>query len=986
MMRRSGADHRNGRRSGTHARLTAATAVMLAAAASPSLAQSITAEGAVSPVPPSGGPWIEENVWIGDGGEGTVTASGGATIQAKTTVVGNGPDGVGTVILSDIDTTLDSSFALYIGDRGAGEFQILDGAKASAGAMVVLGFGAGSTGSLIVSGDGAKFEGDPGAASPPLLWIGQMFGHGQMTVDRGGVVQTGIAYIDNGSATVDGSGSRWETTFLNIVDDNSSLTVTDGGHVHATSLIVGDTGQASATIDGLGSRLEVDGDLLVGAEAGSEGLLTLSSGAVASAGGFVSIGEKGFGSIAIESGSTLSSDSGYLGFEGQGAALIMGAGSRWDSTFFVLGTYGDSTGSLIVSHGGVASASHAGGFRLGFEDQSAGTIAVGAALGDDAQVAGLIEGVRLEIGETSSLVFNHTGLPDGTDLRFAPDLFGSGSIFHENGITRLDGDGSAFSGLTTVSGGRLIVLNGLGGSVRVGNGGFLGGVSTIGSGIGSVVTIGNGGTLGPGDPIGRINIDGNLVFDAGSTFEVGLLASQPSDVATVTGTVDAAGGRVRVVTLDPETSYSNGATYRILDTTGGFLSEFGGVDSQSAFLQFAIDHKDTGLDLIVRMAGGSIDFTDAARTPNQRSTAEALNGLAQAGPSLALYNAVAMLGEGDARNAFDQLSGEIHASQHTALISDSRHLRNAINDRIRAAFSDDVSSDLPILAYAQNAATPASASSHQASAVWATAYGSQGAIDSDGNAALTGHGSGGVLFGIDAPVSDDWRLGFVSGYSRSWTDLDARASSASSDSYHVGLYAGSAWNDMLLRSGLSASWHDIETRRSVGFAGFADSLAADYRARTVQAFGELATTLRTRDWTFEPYANASYMVFDADGFSESGGAAALASAGGSSDAAIATLGVRAEHQVALGSADARLTGMLGWQHAWGDTVPTSSVAFATSDVFAVAGAIQPRNSAVVEAGLEVGLSASALIGFSYRGMHSAETHMHSFETRASIRF
>ena len=39
-----------------------------------------------------------------------------------------------------------------------------------------------------------------------------------------------------------------------------------------------------------------------------------------------------------------------------------------------------------------------------------------------------------------------------------------------------------------------------------------------------------------------------------------------------------------------------------------------------------------------------------------------------------------------ARGAFDQLSGEILASARTALIEDSRHVREAVTDRLRAAW------------------------------------------------------------------------------------------------------------------------------------------------------------------------------------------------------------------------------------------------------------------------------------------------------------
>ena len=969
-------------------RLSAATAMALLVAASPSLAQSIEAEGAVNPAPPAGGSWTALDIRIGDGAAGSVTASGSAAIEARSTTVGYGAEGSGTLVLTGDGTTLDNSLGLHVGHIGDGELRILDGARASAG-LIELGSQDGSFGRLIVSGEGSRLEAAPDAASRADVWIGRSYGSGEMTVELGGVVRTGLSYVDTGSVTVDGSGSLWETHFLDLMDDDSSLTVTNGGRVQATSFLVGDSGSASARVDGAASRLDVDTDILVGAETGSDGLLTLSGGAALVAGGFVSIGEGGSGILVVESGATLTSDSGYLGFERQsnGTAMINGEGSRWDSTLFVLGTYDDTQGTLVVSNGGVASAGEDGEFQLGYTENASGTIVIGAASGEEALGAGLIEGARLVFGEGSGhLVFNHTGLPDGEDLRFAPDLTGAGTILHENGVTYLDGDGSAFSGMTSVTGGRLMVMNGLGGSVGVGGGGFLGGTSTIGSGTGSMVTIGAGGTLGPGDPVGTLTIDGDLVFETGSAFEVGLRTGQPSDALAVTGTVDAAGGRVSVVTLDEETSYADGGTYRILDTQGGFVSEFGGVDSQSAFLQFILDHSEFGLDLIVQTPDGPIDFSEVARTRNQRATALALNGLAQSSPSLALYNALAMLGEGGARDAFDQLSGEIHASFLTGLIEDSLHVRNAANNRIRAAFAGVGASSAQVLAYGPGGPAAASATFDGGMAAWGTAFGSWGSTEGDGNAAALDRATGGLLFGADAMVSGNWRLGLLAGYSRSSFDVDGRASSATSDNYHLGLYGGAEWDGVSVRSGLAYSWHDVGGRRSVGFNGFADALSADYHAHTVQAFGELATTLDVGGKRFEPFANLAYVAVDAGGFAESGGAAGLSSAGSSTETTFATLGVRAEHAIATGAANAKLTGMLAWQHAFGDTVPTATQAFASSDVFAVAGAPIARNSAIVEAGLELAISAQATFDLSYQGRLSRGAQDHGFGAGVNMRF
>ncbi|HDJ1448111.1 TPA: hypothetical protein PPN73_001601, partial [Serratia rubidaea] len=70
-------------------------------------------------------------------------------------------------------------------------------------------------------------------------------------------------------------------------------------------------------------------------------------------------------------------------------------------------------------------------------------------------------------------------------------------------------------------------------------------------------------------------------------------------------------------------------------------------------------------------SGGKPDapgiFQTVATSDNQWNTAGALSSLAQQGPSLGLYNALLMLNAAEARDAFNQLSGEQYASVQASL-------------------------------------------------------------------------------------------------------------------------------------------------------------------------------------------------------------------------------------------------------------------------------------------------------------------------------
>jgi subtilase-type serine protease len=78
--------------------------------------------------------------------------------------------------------------------------------------------------------------------------------------------------------------------------------------------------------------------------------------------------------------------------------------------------------------------------------------------------------------------------------------------------------------------------------------------------------------------------------------------------------------------------------------------------------------------------------------------------------------------------------------------------------------------------------------------------------------------------------------------------------------------------------------------------------------------------------------------------------------------------------------------MLGWRHAFGDTVPTSSFAFAGSHAFTVAGAPIARNAAIIEAGLDFDITPQATLGISYTGQIASTARDHGINADLRVRF
>ncbi|WP_281011180.1 autotransporter outer membrane beta-barrel domain-containing protein [Borborobacter arsenicus] len=263
-----------------------------------------------------------------------------------------------------------------------------------------------------------------------------------------------------------------------------------------------------------------------------------------------------------------------------------------------------------------------------------------------------------------------------------------------------------------------------------------------------------------------------------------------------------------------------------------------------------------------------------------------------------------------------------------------------------------------------------------------------GGTDGDGNAAELDRSIGGFFTGIDGLVAENVRLGIMTGYSHDSFDVDGRASSGSSDNYHLGLYGGTQMGALGFRSGLAYSWHDIETARSVAFPGFADSLSADYDAGTFQAFGELGYRVDTATASFEPFANLAYVNLHTNGFTEKGGAAALTSPSQTTDATFTTLGVRASTGFDLGGMKATARGMLGWTHAFGDTTPlaTPAFAFAGGDAFTIAGVPIAKDAAVLETGLDWNLTEAATLGVAYQGQFGSGATQNGFDATLHVKF
>lgn len=660
----------------------------------------------------------------------------------------------------------------------------------------------------------------------------------------------------------------------------------------------------------------------------------------------------------------------YGGQNGPGAdgAAGGGGGSARGGAIYVA-----TGGTLSILDTAISGASVTGGHG-GLGGTGLGWSSFGGQQGYDGAAAGagiFLSGVQANIGVSS-----------GT-ITYADSIAGDGG-FSKVGLGALTLSNSNFyTGPTTVGAGTLIVNGSIEFSLltTVNSGGRLGGSGTVGATV-----IESGGILAPGNSIGTLKT-GALTYRTGAIHEVeladgGNAAGIHNDLIQASKQVTINSGAVlRVVPengTDTGEFYDPGLTYRIISSTVGVHGTFGSVIDDYLFLNFVDSYDDYNVYLTSQIAS----FCLAGSTANQCAAAEGVQATA---PS-ALYTALLTLTDADvARAAFDQLSGEMHASATGMLLQDSSFARDAANDRLRSAFGQPATTSLPILAYGEGGAEIAAADTDRF-AVWGNAFGSWGKNGGDGNAAAFDRSLGSLLMGGDALVGDNLRVGLMTGFSRSSFDVDGRNSSGEITGYHLGAYGGGQWGVVSLRTGVAYTWNSLDTRRAVTIPGLSEVLSADYDAGTAQIFGEAGYRIDTAGASFEPFANLAYVNVRTDAFTETGGSAALSQAGSSTDATFTTLGIRASGDVALGTVNATARGMVGWRHAFGDVTPLSTLAFDNGDAFIVAGAPIARNAAVVEAGLDFDIAPTAKLGVSYTGQFGSGVSDNGAKLDLSIRF
>ncbi|MFZ4147272.1 autotransporter outer membrane beta-barrel domain-containing protein [Enterobacter ludwigii] len=891
---------------------------------------------------------------------------------------------------------------------GLGTLRVEDGALASA-KEIVVGTTRGYDSHLIATGAGSRVVSN-------FLSVGTDLGaRSTLAIENGATLNTTYdARIGNGSgpdetdklspkATVTGSGSQWNVgRTLTLYGD---LDVLNGGAVSVGNIQVAGVSGARKTaelvIAGEGSRFTSASSVSVG-DYGNGVLSVMDGGAFSAGGNELVVGMTGSGSNrgALIIGSRGNMDSG-TGLTEPTLGAAGGAGTLDAKTAISL--RGGLFGSYVYFN-------HTDGNYV-FSNKMSGE---GEVINTSGQTTlnGDLSGLKANVTARGGKVI----IASNINTQPEDDIFDVQTLSAENGGTLI---------LNATAGSEVSNGQGYSSAASIKAGGTLGGDGTLGQ-----TEILSGGHISPGDgTIGTLTLKRYLNFVGESFYDVDIAGDGRSDQLLVSGkTTISDQAKVQVTALDPQTSYKTGQSYRILTSEGGIDGQFAGAISKSAFLDVALKQSTDAVDLTIaqKETGGENPggenpggenpggenpggenpggenpggenpggenpggenpggenpggenpgsgkpgiFQTVANTSNQWNTAGALSTLTQNGPSLALYNSLLVLSAPQAREAFNQLSGEVYPSVQSNLIAGSTQLFNVLNQRMQRAFDND---SLPIPPLAMSLVQQPE---QQNNGVWGQTFSSWSRTRDNGNAGKLDGNTTGFLLGADRTLADhNVRVGGYFGYSRGDYDVDSRRSSTDTDNYHLGLYAAAQQNAFSLRGALGYTWHKIEGERNVDFSGFSDRLKSDYDANSLLAFTEAGYRFGQPAMNVEPFINLSWIRLHTDSFREDGGAAALSVRNETMNTFYSTLGMRGVTELPK---NVNLYGSLGWQHAYGDKNTSSRMAFAGSDAFITQGQAVDEDVMVGDIGVSVQLSRAATLDVGYQGQLGQDTRINS---------
>jgi uncharacterized protein with beta-barrel porin domain len=538
----------------------------------------------------------------------------------------------------------------------------------------------------------------------------------------------------------------------------------------------------------------------------------------------------------------------------------------------------------------------------------------------------------------------------------------------DNSIWTLIGAG-AFTGPVNVDGGTLLVNGSLASATltTVNPGGTLGGTGTVGN------TLVNGGSLTPGNPVGTLTVQGNLVLTSASSYIIGVSSSNSGSVK-VSG-MATLGGNVSVIS--PNSSYSFNSPYTILTSAGLNGTQFNALTTPTGIAGSLIY---SGSTVLLDLTSGLGEMPGLSA--NQRAVGTALD---TAFNTTGLRTgAIDGIFGGNINQNLTQVSGELATGTQQTTFEAMNLFIGLLTDPFiggRGYIPTPASRATPLAeesdpsnAYAStgnNAGTERDAYGMITKAlprnnlydphwsVWAAGFG--GSQTTNGNAALGSNTAAsniyGTAVGADYRFSPDTLAGFALAGGGTSFSVANGLGSGRSDLFQAGAFMRHNAGPAYISAALAYGWQDITTDRTVTISGV-DQLHAEFNANTYAGRVEGGYRYLTPWLGITPYAAGQFTTFDLPNYAESvlSGASAFALNYNAKDVTDtrSELGIRTDRSWAMQDAIFTLRGRVAWAH---DFDPDRSIAATFQTLpgasFVVNGAAQAHDSALTTASAEI---------------------------------
>ncbi|WP_311201392.1 autotransporter outer membrane beta-barrel domain-containing protein [Pseudomonas frederiksbergensis] len=466
-----------------------------------------------------------------------------------------------------------------------------------------------------------------------------------------------------------------------------------------------------------------------------------------------------------------------------------------------------------------------------------------------------------------------------------------------------------------------------------------------------------------------------VLTESSGAAQQAVAATDSSGAAQQTSTVTESSGAAQQTAAATDSSGAAQQTSTVTESSGAAQQTAAVTDSSGAAQQPATvaDSSSTAQQPAAIADSSSTaqqpaTVADSSSTAQQPATVADSSSTAQQ-PAATTNAAIAALLAADketASYALEQLAGSGNANLAKATLSSVDPVSGSMLSAMRQLGTNNLRE--------RNNAPRLAAGSEDNGRVWLQALGHGGKLDRDIEPLQ--HSTKGLLLGADWSVDEDWRLGVMGGRSR--TELDSRALDGNIDSWHLGAYALRTNGPMSLRLGASYSNHDGSTARRVAFTGFSDRPKGSYDASTQQAFAEVGYNLGRANVSIEPFASLGYQRYQRDGYTEKGGAASLKVHEQTQSNMNSTVGLRLAKTDTLDNG-MRLTPRFsaGWKHTYGDTYTSTRQRLVTGGSnYTVYGVELDRNSLLVDAGLDLGVSANHSVGVGLTGEVGSDSRNH----------